>query len=77
MHYKQTMSSSLSIGQSENNSCKIKPSFKIIYYKILFQVRFLYCFTQDMFIEKGFTVKESKECGATGNMALLTMARYN
>ena len=33
--------------------------------------------TQDMFIEKGFTVKESKECGATGTMALLTMARYS
>ena len=30
-----------------------------------------------MFIEKGFTVKESKECGASGTMALLTMARYN
>jgi len=29
---------------------------------------------KDMFIEKGFTVKESKECGASGNMALLTMA---
>ena len=29
-----------------------------------------------MFIEKGFTVKESKECGASGTMALLTMARY-
>ena len=29
-----------------------------------------------MFIEKGFTVKESKECGTGGNMALLTMARY-
>jgi len=29
---------------------------------------------KDMFIEKGFTAKESKECGASGNMALLTMA---
>eukprot|EP00090_Calanus_glacialis_P013007 TRINITY_DN21628_c0_g1_i11.p1 TRINITY_DN21628_c0_g1~~TRINITY_DN21628_c0_g1_i11.p1 ORF type:complete len:508 (-),score=183.12 TRINITY_DN21628_c0_g1_i11:125-1648(-) len=29
---------------------------------------------KDMFIEKGFTVKESKECGASGTMALLTMA---
>jgi len=29
---------------------------------------------KDMFIEKGFTVKESKECGTGGNMALLTMA---
>merc|ERR1719495_3153277 len=29
---------------------------------------------KDMFIERGFTVKESKECGASGTMALLTMA---
>jgi len=29
---------------------------------------------KDMFIERGFTVKESKECGAGGSMALLTMA---
>lgn len=29
---------------------------------------------KDMFIEKGFTVKESKECGSTGNMALLNMS---
>ena len=29
-----------------------------------------------MFIVKGFTVKESKKYGASGNMALLTMARY-
>jgi len=28
---------------------------------------------KDMFIERGFTVKESKECGTSGNMALLTM----
>lgn len=28
---------------------------------------------KDMFIERGFTVKESKECGQSGNMALLTM----
>ena len=27
-----------------------------------------------MFIERGFTVKESKECGANNTMALLTMA---
>eukprot|EP00092_Neocalanus_flemingeri_P000321 GFUD01000343.1.p1 GENE.GFUD01000343.1~~GFUD01000343.1.p1 ORF type:complete len:518 (+),score=179.07 GFUD01000343.1:61-1614(+) len=29
---------------------------------------------KDMFIEKGFTVKESKECGTNGTMAFLTMA---
>jgi len=29
---------------------------------------------KDMFIERGFTVKESKECGANNTMALLTMA---
>merc|ERR1719427_2158651 len=29
---------------------------------------------KEMFIERGFTVKESKECGASGTMALLTMA---
>jgi len=28
---------------------------------------------KDMFIERGFTVKESKECGPNGSMALLTM----
>jgi len=28
---------------------------------------------KDMFIERGFTVKESKECGANGTMALLTL----
>ena len=27
-----------------------------------------------MFIQRGFTVKESKECGSSGSMALLTMA---
>ena len=30
-----------------------------------------------MFTEAGFTVKESVECGASANMALLTMARYS
>lgn len=29
---------------------------------------------KEMFIERGFTVKESKECGANSNQALLTMA---
>ena len=29
---------------------------------------------KEMFIEKGFTVKESAECGNTGNMAILNMA---
>lgn len=28
---------------------------------------------KDMFIERGFTVKESKECGTSNNQALLTM----
>ena len=31
---------------------------------------------KEMFIEKGFTVKESTECGQSGNMAILNMARY-
>ena len=26
---------------------------------------------QDMFIERGFTVKESKECGAGGSMVII------
>ena len=29
---------------------------------------------KEMFIEKGFTVKESTECGQSGNMAILNMA---
>jgi len=29
---------------------------------------------KDMFIQRGFTVKEAKECGSAGSMALLTMA---
>ena len=32
-------------------------------------------FIQDLFIEKGFTVKESQECG-NGGMAFLSMPRY-
>ena len=27
-------------------------------------------YSQDMFIERGFTVKESKECGAGGSMVV-------
>merc|ERR1712107_130861 len=35
---------------------------------------FTHAEVKDMFIDRGFTVKESKECGAGGSMALLTMA---
>merc|ERR1712013_532549 len=35
---------------------------------------FTHAEVKDMFIDRGFTVKESKECGAGGSMALLIMA---
>jgi hypothetical protein len=40
-----------------------------LFYKLFF-------FCQGMFINKGFTVKESKECPGNGSMCFIVMDRY-